>query len=87
MSIKQINNARTLFMMLSIKHPEMGLVFNEFVNHDGPSSVIVTTKSSREDGDLSASELASLKGIANLANAELSVQLNAERDGLEVLII
>ena len=73
-------------MNLATSNADWGLVVNEHTEFENLCTITVTTKDSREDGLYMEIETRRLAAIAEAYGCTWSIQLDAERTGLEFLI-
>lgn len=87
MNKQTCNNVRTSLVNLAITNPNWGLRMDEGHGDSDACYIIVSTTECREHGDLPSWQLVKFWGISLGAGCDISVQLNSERDGLELLYV
>lgn len=71
---------------LAASNPEWGIKFDECCTTESLNTCTISTRDSREDGFFLCTEAARLAAIAEAYGATWSIQLDAEREGLEFFI-
>lgn len=87
MNKQTCNNVRTSLMNLAITNPDWGMRMDEGHTDGDISYIIVSTRLSRENGDLTSGQLVKFWGISLGTGCNISVQMNPSRDGIEILYV
>lgn len=73
-------------MNLAAQNPEWGIKFTEYSAVESLNTCTITTSDSREDGLFLCTEAARFAAIAEAYGCTWSIQMDAEREGLEFFI-